>query len=371
MNKALLTRISSHLQEKTNDISQIPVVSGFDAFVDEMVRVVGERQSPESFTPMPTIGEFGNWAQSIAGRSGLREAVMEEVASGGCTLNMGDGLATLGFPLHAFLGAGSPPHPAFESMLSKCESVHTLGMEPGRTVCCEFDDGKLMLSFLSHFASYTADFMKQQMADGQYRQACESAHAICFTTWSLFPYMTDCWRMIQSDVLHGLTHRPHIFVDLADASGRSQADILDMLDALAGFESIGRVTLSLNGTEGNVIARHLSLAPADDSDEQLQRLAGQIRDYAKISEVGIHLVKSATAVTENESITVPGPYCAKPKKSVGAGDRFNAGCVAGMLLDLPIAERLTLGTMSSGFFVRQARSATLQELIGFIEDSAD
>ena len=64
---------------------------------------------------------------------------------------------------------------------------------------------------------------------------------------------------------------------------------------------------------------------------------------------------------------VEGPYCAKPKKSTGAGDRFNAGFCAGTLLKLPPRERLLLGCACSGYFVRQAHSATAPELADFIE----
>jgi hypothetical protein len=56
---------------------------------------------------------------------------------------------------------------------------------------------------------------------------------------------------------------------------------------------------------------------------------------------------------------------------VGAGDRFNAGWLAGGLLGLAAEERLLLGVAVSGFFVRAARSGSISEIIDFLRCWAD
>jgi sugar/nucleoside kinase (ribokinase family) len=66
----------------------------------------------------------------------------------------------------------------------------------------------------------------------------------------------------------------------------------------------------------------------------------------------------------------PGPYCAAPKKSTGAGDRFNAGFCLGLAHQLGDANSLVLGCAVAGFFVRNARSATHQELVAFLRQWA-
>jgi hypothetical protein len=87
---------------------------------------VGERISPESYQAMPTISDFGVWANAAAGHSGMREFICDEIKAGGCTVNMGDGISSLGFPLTAFSGVGTPSHPVFDEFISKCQSVHSL-----------------------------------------------------------------------------------------------------------------------------------------------------------------------------------------------------------------------------------------------------
>jgi hypothetical protein len=364
----LLQQLAGKADALRHRIADANVVMGFDAFVDESIRIVGERSSPQAYEPMPTIADFGAWASAAAGRSGSREFIISGVEAGGCTINMGDGIATLGFPLHAFAGVGKPAHPAFETFISQCASVDSIGMRPGRALVTEFDDGKLMLYSSSHFAGFTPDYLRQHFVDGRFRKACEQASGIAFTSWSVYPYMSDCWRFLYQEALLGLSHRPHLFFDLADPASRSQADLIDMLDALVGFEQIGRVTLSVNGNEANRIASAMGLDAAGDSLEQIERQCLQLREQIGISEVSIHLVKGASTATESGAVSIEGPYCAKPKKSVGAGDRFNAGFYAGLLLDLSPIERLATGCASSGFFVRNARSADLGELVEFLRN---
>jgi sugar/nucleoside kinase (ribokinase family) len=363
--------LAAKLKDRLTLVPSLPVVAGFDAFVDEVIEVVGTRNSPKAYIPVPTIKEFGTWATSSAGRSGLREFVTLHRAAGGCAVNSGDGLATLGFPMDAFVGIGRSPDSVFEEFRAKCRLVNPVGMEPGRAIVYEFKDGKLMFCSFSHFADFTPDYLARQMADGNYRKACERAAGIMLTSWSVYPHMTECWKFLQKEIFLRLAQRPRFFLDLADPASRAPADLIGMLDALAGFERIGPTTLSLNGNEANQIARALGLAEASHELRDVERLALELRAHAQISEVGIHLIKSATGATVNGVVTVNGPYCPAPRRSVGAGDRFNSGWLTGSLLGLSVEESLLLGAAVSGFFVRTARSGSFPEILAFLQSWAD
>ncbi|MDQ8201442.1 PfkB family carbohydrate kinase [Pelagicoccus sp. SDUM812003] len=366
MTQNMLSSLAERTEALGTKVSTATVVMGFDAFVDESLRIVGGRTSPESYQPIPTIGDFGAWASAAAGRSGSREFVCEDVVAGGCSVNCGDGIASMGFQLRSFAGVGSPAHAAFEGFAKKCAAVESLGMEPGRALVTEFDDGKLMFCSFSHFAKFKPDYLRVQMANGCFRSICKQAQGIALTSWSVYPYMTDCWKYLIEEELAGISQRPHLFFDLADPASRSPQDIVAMIEMLGRFEEIGRVSLSLNGNEANRLASALGIPTADESASEQERLCVALRERASISEASIHLVKGASLATTDTVATVEGPVCRKPKKSVGAGDRFNAGYLAGLILDLSPAERLALGAASSGFFVRHARSASWGELTAFI-----
>ena len=364
---ACLSQLAERLASLADEVANIPVVIGFDAFVDEAIRIVGERKSPTAYRAMGTIADFGGWATASAGRSGSREFISEDMVPGGCSVNCGDGIATAGFPLTAFAGVGSPAHPVFDSFVRKCQTIHPLGMDPGRAIVAEFDDGKLMFCSFSHFAEFTPIHLRQQFADGRFFAACQQAKGIAITSWSVYPYMTDCWRYLYTEALCGLTHRPRFLFDLADPASRAPCDLVEMIDVIGGFESIGPVALSLNLNEANRLARAMGLPESPEHSELLLQLAAGIRLRAGISEVSIHLVRQAVTDSVEGHALVEGPYCSKPKKSVGAGDRFNAGFLAGLLLELAPRDRLLLGCASSGYYVRHAKSGEWSQLVDFLQ----
>lgn len=197
---------------------------------------------------------------------------------------------------------------------ARCRSVQSTGMEPGRTLVHEFQDGKLMFCSFSHFARFTPDYLAETLADGNYRKACERASAILLTSWSVYPHMTRCWKFLQEEIFSSLVHRPRFFLDLADPASRDPKGLIGMIDARAGFEKIGPTTLSLNGNEANQVARALGLAEALQDPADVERLARELRDRAQISEMGIHLAKLAAAATREGSVAVRGPLYQSAQK---------------------------------------------------------
>ena len=75
-------------------------------------------------------------------------------------------------------------------------------------------------------------------------------------------------------------------------------------------------------------------------------------------------------ITKDGYCVAQGPYCECPKLTTGAGDNFNAGFVFGMIAGFPMAQTLLMGMATSGYYVRNATSPNLQELIGFLSDWA-
>jgi len=93
-----------------------------------------------------------------------------------------------------------------------------------------------------------------------------------------------------------------------------------------------------------------------------------LRERLGISAVVIHHMRFAVSADATGSAVAHTAFCPKPKKSTGAGDRFNAGFCLGILLGVDAATRLTLGCAVSSYFVRNARSASFAELTDYIEN---
>jgi sugar/nucleoside kinase (ribokinase family) len=138
-----------------------------------------------------------------------------------------------------------------------------------------------------------------------------------------------------------------------------------MLDTLPALETCGDVTLGLNGNEANILARLLGLGQAQE-EENVMRLAVELQARLGVSTIVIHKLKFAASAGPGGTFSVQGPFCERPMKSTGAGDRFNAGYCLGLLTDGSAEDCLFLGSAVSGFFVRKARSPVRSEVADFL-----
>lgn len=365
-----LQSLAETLNNYSSRISSLKVVTGFDGFVDEMIQAVDQRQNIDTYRPIKTIDHFGDLIKAAAGHSSLREIVVTQTDPGGCAVNMGDGLATLGVAVDTFATVGEPMHAAFQEYASKA-TVHSWGREPGRTLAFEFNDGKLMFSSVSPLAEFTPEDIARRTADGSFLAKCEAADLIAITDWTLFPHMTACWQALQQNVFSKLSHRPKFFLDLVDPVSRSPEDIGAMLQALPGFCQSGRVTLGLNQNEANLLSKATGGEPlAAPEIHRAEAQAQTLRTALGVDEIVIHAVSYAVSASAEGTAHTAGPYCADPVKLTGAGDRFNAGYALGMLLELAPTQQLQLAVATSGIYVRQGSSATLEQLIQFIQSWA-
>lgn len=139
------SELATYLRSQTSNIRDLPVVTGFDGFVDEVIDLVDIRTALDSYQRVETIDAFGDLAKAAAGKSSLREIVIKQADPGGCAINMGEGLAKFGLPVTTFATVGSPMHPVFAEYASQAQ-LFSWGDEPGRTLAFEFADGKLMFS---------------------------------------------------------------------------------------------------------------------------------------------------------------------------------------------------------------------------------
>lgn len=369
--KALHTLVET-LENEEKKLKNTSVVTGFDGFVDEMISVVGTRKDLNEYERIDTIAAFGDLVKAAAGRSSLREIVVNKTEAGGCAINMGDGLASLGVNVSTFATVGAPAaHQAF-SGYSKKAMLHSWGAEPGRTLAYEFSDGKLMHSAVAQLANFTPDYIQEKLLDGTFQKACSGANLIALTDWSLYPHMTACWKLLQDEVFTEYAKGTPVFLDLVDPSSRSDADIREMLGALPGFERNGPTTLGLNQNEANILASILGLQTLKENEPSAAlEQAIALRQSIGISEIIIHSLKYSVLAGNDSETSFQGPYFENPVKSTGAGDRFNAGYATGLLLGLDARSRLILADSLSGLYVRIGRSPNLSQLTDFIRSCAD
>ena len=371
-------RAAAGLRRFADQRNAYPVVVGFDGFVDSIIQVVDKRYDAERFEPIPTIEQFGRKIVAAAGQSSNYELVVRLEKLGGNGPIMANALAALGFGVSYIGSLGHPAiHPVFREFTeqAKCYSI----AQPGLTDALEFQDGKVMLG--KHTALRNVCW--QQVLDvvglDHLREIVDGARLIGMVNWTMLPCLHEIWRHVIDEILahrepasHEPALRPLIFIDLADPEKRTWADLREALDLCTEFQRYADVALGLNLKEAVQVASALDLEAPERPDDAIELLASVIHERLEIQTVIVHPRAAAAACTSVDGqrtiARFVGPFTARPRISTGAGDNFNAGFCLGQLARLPLTESLCTATASSGFYVREARSPALEELIHFIEE---
>jgi len=136
------------------------------------------------------------------------------------------------------------------------------------------------------------------------------------------------------------------------------------------------VIFGFNLAESSQVAQVLGVKVAGDAEAAIEATAGRLREALGVAGVVIHPRAGAAAALALDgaapsSATFRGPFVKKPKLSTGAGDNFNAGFCLGVLAGLPVAQCLATGTGTSGYYVREAHSPSLDELAAFLDGLPD
>jgi sugar/nucleoside kinase (ribokinase family) len=193
------------------------------------------------------------------------------------------------------------------------------------------------------------------------------ASLIALVNWTMLTRLDSILSKLLAQVAPKLEgEKRWLFFDLADPAKRTSDDIAKVLETIAKFEKHFRVVLGLNLPESRQIGEVLGFMPPNDTPEQVTSHAGAIRERLNTDTVVIHPTAFAAAADANGAVSVKGPYTAKPKITTGAGDHFNAGFCVGRMLGFDLESSLQVGVATSGYYVRQAKSPTVEQLVKFL-----
>jgi len=347
------------------------MIIGLDGFVDEIIHLVDKRQDFENYTRIRTIDEFGKRINGAAGLSTNIEKVPVQTKLGGNGPILSNALLEYGVSL-TYVGALGKPaiHPVFEDMAAKAEAVYSL-CDAGHTDACEFEDGKIMMGKITVLNELTWDVCKENLGGAEgIAKMVDKCHLFGMENWTMIPHMSDIWEGMISEVFPLLSDRaekPFAFFDLADPEKRTKDDIRHAMELIGKFEGKFRTILGLNEKEVYTIADVLGVQLNDSDPDKLQTVVMETYKKLGIYCLVVHPVRSACCAMNGEYYYTDGPYCEKPKLTTGAGDNFNAGFCLGQALGLEPLESLMLGVCTSGFYVRNAKSPSFEQVIDFAE----
>ncbi|MBO7710391.1 MAG: carbohydrate kinase family protein [Lachnospiraceae bacterium] len=340
---------------------------GFDGFVDTVVHPVDTRTGPDTYVRIRTIRDYGEKFLAAAGLSMNIEMVPHESKIGGISAILANSLSLLGLDL-TFIGACGEDAlvPVYKEMAGRSK-VYSI-CDPATSDAIEFMDGKVISSKLEPLKNANWEHVCKHIPLDALVDIYDSADLIGYGGWALSINVNSIWKGVINEVFPRMksTGKKQMFFDLSDPAKRTKEDILEAIDLIRAHRDRFTVGIGFNEKESFEICELYGKTRNDFSS--MREVPEFLREKLGLAYVVVHPVKSACGCDGETSAEVWGPFCAEPRLTTGAGDNFNAGFLTARMLGLPLDECLMTGTANSGFYVRNARSATYGELCDFMED---
>jgi len=343
---------------------------GFDGFLDEIIHAVDVRSDKDNYESIPTIESLGKRILSAAGKSANIELVPLQQKLGGNGPLMASALGSLGPKIVCVGLMGKPLHSVFEKLAADLPNLEMISAgDPGYTQCLEFTDGKLMLGKPGTMRDMNWPNLVSALG-ARRDEVLFGGQLLACTNWTQLTEMTPL--LVEMEKVLPVSPDLTIFFDLADPEKRPKQDLLEVLNLMSKIQKKAKVVLGVNLREAEQVSHVLGITEVPQDSVEGGKVASQrIAEKMAIHGVVIHMVAYASAFLGGVSAGVPGPFCAKPVLTTGAGDHFNGGFTGGYLAGLSLEQCLWTGVCTSGTYVRIGRSPTFEELVKFQQDWAD
>ncbi|MEM1354272.1 MAG: PfkB family carbohydrate kinase [Planctomycetota bacterium] len=367
----IATATAADLRRFAPTAGDTPVLIGFDGFIDSIISVVDKRYDVDRYDPIPTIARFAEKIAAAAGKSSNYELVTRQQKLGGNGPIMANAMARAGFDIHyvGAVGAGEI-HPIFKEF-EAIAKLHGIAA-PAFTDALEFSDGKLMIGKHESLRNVKQEQIDAVLGRDTFTKLVRGVKLLATVNWSMCPLLGTVWDALADEILPGNAQRPAVFIDLTDPEKRTEQDLKTALDEIANLATMTQVTLGMNLKEASQVAHVLGIEVEDEPELAIESTAAMLREALSLHCAVVHPRRAAAGAMLGEDgqvhrATFHGPFIENPVLSTGAGDNFNAGFCLGMLAGMPIEQCLCAGTATSGFYVRNAKSPTLDGLAGFCE----
>ena len=362
-------KVIDYLKKSKDTLGTKEVTIGIDAFVDKIVRVVQNKPSNGDYVFFKDIAQFGNHIVSKSGKSCGIEINESFTKLGGNAPIMANAVGALSVRVNCVGALGYPQiDPIFNDLSTNC-NLYTIG-NPGYTTALEFEDGKIMLSQRDYLHRIDWVAMKNMLGIDKIKNFFLDSNLIGMVNWNGMIHFNDIFKGILEEVLpdHTANKEQVIFFDLADVSERTTEDILEALQLIRKFSTHYKVLLGLN--ENETILLYKAIFPEKEVGDWIT-IGKEIFDFLKVDSLVVHTLTSSMAWDSNGTAQVESLYVKKPKLSTGGGDNFNAGLCFGELIGLDFEGALYCANGTSGFYVRNAKSPTIDDLIATLENWED
>ncbi len=359
------SEILSRLRQE--DPPELNAVLGFDACIDNIIRVVKGKDEGGKTIYFDDSRGFGDFLISHQGISCGVELETRVSKIGGNMVIMANALGNLGVKSQCIGTFGLPEIlPVFRSMSVNC-SLSTIG-ETITASAMEFNDSKKIMFDPGPYNYLGWDDVKNHLGLGRIRELFSGKQLISLVNWSEIARSSELWEGIINEVLPfvtGTEHKTFVFIDFSDCSRKQPGELRNALRLVRDFNKFLPVTVSLNQNEASVMLGILGLDEALPDHDLLEALLKAMG----VTELVLHRTRDAVAYSFEGFAGRQTFYCAEPRILTGGGDNFNAGYCFARFLELPLPECLLVANAVSGYYVKNGKSPSRPELAGFLENN--
>ncbi len=333
---SVMERIASRLMDAGKHVVTLMP----DFFIDRIVVFEGD------------FNELVGVLRDVAERGGGNYIVREEIARGGNAANTASAIASIGVKVNLIVVTSElGKHLLLYFMKNlpvNLDHVKVTESE-SKTVALEFYyKGKKVNVMLSDPGSLKC--FDLSMLSREDIESIEASDLVGVFNWN----QNDCSNKLLRELREN-TSRP-LFLDTSDPRIASTSKVLELVEMLKkGIVDY----LSLNENEAVYYASKLGYS-IDDPLKAAKYLSRELG----VKNIYLHTPR-ITAVFPQEVIVETIPI--KPLRVTGAGDTWNAGIIAGIVLDLSPLEQLVLAnTMSACYLTnKEPRHCTVKEILHF------
>ena len=339
---------------------------GFDACIDNIVRIVRDKQENQITGYFSDSDQLGEYLVNLNNKSCGLELETKLSKFGGNMVIMGNALGNLGVHVECLGTFGLPEIlPVFRTMSANC-SLRTIG-DTITATAIEFNNSKVIMFDPGPYNNLTWESIKGLIGSDRIREMMTGRQLVAFVNWSEIENSSQIWKGILDDILPDITftgQKPFFFTDFSDCSRKSMQEIQTATALLGRFRNYYKVHISLNQNEAALIARALDL-PENDSDEEFIK---ELFSRSNADVLVIHRVNDAIAFDGTSYEKCDTFFCKEPKILTGGGDNFNAGFCYTLYNDFALFESLLVANAVSGSYVKTGASPDINGLIGFLEE---
>jgi len=354
-------KVIDEIKIRMKDLNLKQVTIGIDAFIDKIQQVVKSQTKDGECIFFNDIEEFGIYLTTKKGLSCGIEVRERFTKLGGNAPIMANALGSLGVKLNCVAAMGYPEiDPIFREISSNC-ALHTIA-NPGYTTALEFNDGKIMLSQREALLELTWSNLKSLLGIEKLNEFICNVDLVGLVNWNGIKQSNSIYKGILQDVLPTCVQDKEkvIFFDLADCSERSREDICEAIEIIRQFADYFKVILGLNENEAHLVYKALQ---AEKENKDLLIIGDELYKQLKIDALVVHTQKRSIAWHKDGRSQVSSLFVQKPKLSTGGGDNFNAGLCFGQLLGLDFESSMYIANATSGYYVRNGKSPSIEKLL--------